>query len=261
MRHPRFAARLAAAALAVVLATAAVAASAPRAPSAIDALRVASLTERILKLHGQVGQNLLAPRGRRALGTAIRELEGAVHALGMPPPPSELHERIAILVLLVDQYRAWALRNPGRDVALALAERAEEIEWEAQHVAALVPPPAGSEEALAAKAVAAGGEAERIARLILWQRWGIAPASSADALARAKAALQSALDELAAAPQSDAATRAELQVAQNQASFLFAASWSPEGGRRSIEFAVKASDNARESLERLAAIYLREAGR
>jgi hypothetical protein len=184
-----------------------------------------------------------------------------VHALGMPPPPSELHERIAILALLVDQYRGWALRNPGRDVARALAQRAEEIEWEAQRITGLVAPRLGSEEALAAKAVAAGGAAQRIARLLLWRRWGIARSSGSEDLARAKAALQSRLDALRDAPQADAATRAELQVAQNQASFLFAASWEGAGGRRSLEYAVKASDNARESLERLADLYLREAAR
>ena len=261
MRRRRFAAWLAAVALARLAGGRAFAAPAARAPSAIDALRVASLAERILKLHGQVGQGILAPRGRRALGTAIRDLDRAVHALGVPPPPSELHERIAILVLLVGQYRGWALRNPSRDVARALAERAEEIEWEAQRIAALVPPRLGSEEALAAKAVAGGGEAERIARLLLWQHWGVArPAAAAD-LAQAKAALQSRLEALREAPQADAATRAELQVAENQASFLFAASWGGEGGRRSLEYAVKASDNARESLERLADLYLSEAAR
>ena len=124
-----------------------------------------------------------------------------------------------------------------------------------------MPPRPGSEQALAARAVGAGGEAQRIARLLLWQRWGIAPSSAAADLARAKAALRSGLEALRDAPQADRATRAELQVAQNQASFLFAASWDGESGRRSLEYAVKASDNARESLERLAAIYLREAAR
>ena len=224
-------------------------------PSPVDALRVASLAERIVKLHAQIAQGILAPRGRRALETALRELDRDVRALGMPPPPSELHERVAILAILAGQYRTWALRNPGRDVSAALAERAEEVEWEARRIAELVPAPAGSEEALAVKAVAAGADAEHIARLLLWERWRIAPAAAGDDVARAKGALQRSLDELAAAPQTDSATRAELQVAQNQASFLFAASWSGEGARASLEYAVKASDNARESLERLAALY------
>jgi hypothetical protein len=224
-------------------------------------MRVASLAERIVKLHAQVAQGILAPRGRRALAGAIRELDRSVHALGVPPPPSELHERVAILAILAGQYRGWALRNPGRDVAAALEERAEEIEWEARRIAALVPARAGSEQALAVKAIAAGEEAERIARLLLWERWRIAPASSGGELAKAKAALQAGLAELAGAPQADAATEAELQVAENQASFLFAASWSGEGGRAALEYAVKASDNARESLDRLAALYVEEATR
>ena len=255
------AAAVVALAFAIAFPAPAFAAAAARVPSAVGALRVASLAELILKLHGQLGQAVLVARGRRALGAAIRELDLAVRALGMPPPPSELHERVAILALLVDQYRGWALRKPSRDVALALAERAEELEWEAQRLAGLAPPRLGSEEALAASAVAAGGEAERIARLLLWQHWGIARASAAEDLSRSKAALQSRLAALREAPQADAATRAELQVAENQASFLFAATWSGEGGRRSLEYAVKASDNARESLERLAGIYLREAAR
>jgi hypothetical protein len=262
-RRRRFLARLLALAPALWLG----AQAAPRAPSraakptAAAALRVVALTERVLKLHGQVGVGILAPRARRGLGPALVDLAAALHALGMPAPPSELHERVAILAILVDQFRPIALQPPGRDRARALAERAEEIEWEAQRIAALLEG-AGGVPRDAAAAEEAAGNAERIARLLVWQRWRIAGASDAKRLSAAKAGLQAAMDRLREAPHAGAID-AELQVAQNQVAFLFAAAYrldAGEAGEREIEYAVKAADNARESLERLGALYARGAG-
>ncbi|HSN22453.1 MAG TPA: hypothetical protein VLS49_17340 [Usitatibacter sp.] len=260
MTRRRFAARLAQLAFASWIAArhaGAMAAAAAASPGPAQALRVAALAERVLKLQAQAGQNLLALRARRSFAAALRELDAAIRALGNPPAASELHERTAILVLLVAQYRARAQRRPTREAALELGERAEEIEWEALRIAALLPAPADSPRALAAKAVDGGLRAERIGRLLLWQRWGIAAPSAGERLAAEKVALQADLDALRAASGSSAQAHAELQVAENQAAFLFAAAWRLDGAdaAQSLEFAVKASDNARESLERLAAIY------
>jgi hypothetical protein len=233
--------------------------AASRAPkaSAAGALRIATLTERVLELHGQVGVGVLAARARRGLGPALSDLAAAVHALGAAPPPSELHERIAILAILVEQFRAIAIQAPGRDRARRLAERAEEIEWEAQRIAALVEAAQGAPREAPAKAEEAAANAQRIARLLLWQRWGIAGAADAKRLAVAKAALQAQVEALHEARQ-PGAIQAELQVAENQAAFLFAAAArlaSGDAGEREIEYAVKAADNARESLQRLAALF------
>lgn len=262
-RRRRFLARLLALASAPSLGAWAAPRPASRAakPTPAAALRVVAITERVLKLHGQVGVGILAPRARRGLGPALVDLAAALHALGMPAPPSELHERIAILAILVDQFRPIALQPPGRDRARALAERAEEIEWEAQRIAALLEGAGGGPRDAAAQAEEAAGNAERIARLLLWQRWRIAAASDAKRLAAAKAQLQAAMDRLREARQAGAID-AELQVAQNQVAFLFAAAYrldAGEAGEREIEYAVKAADNARESLERLGALYARAA--
>jgi hypothetical protein len=260
----RWLARLLAVAFAPRLAAGAAPRPVPRAagPTAAAALRVAATTERVLKLHGQVGARVLVPRARRALGPALADLAAAVRVLGTAPAPSELHERLAILAILVNQFRPIARKPAGRDLALALAERAEEIEWEAERVAALVEAAGGAPRDPAAKAEEAAGDAERIGRLLLWERWGIAGPTGAKLLAAAKAALQSGLEALREAPQ-PGAIEAELQVADNQAAFLFASAyrldWGEAGGRE-LEYAVKASDNARESLERLAALYARAGG-
>jgi hypothetical protein len=94
---------------------------------------------------------------------------------------------------------------------------------------------------------------------VRWRRWGIAGAAVARRLADAKAALQAGLEALGAARRAGA-IQTELQVAQNQAAFLFAAAArleSGEAGERELEYAAKAAGNARESLERLAALFAR----
>jgi hypothetical protein len=230
-------------------------------PGAARALRVATLTERVLALHGQVGVGVLAPRARRGMGAALSDLAEAVRALGVAPPPSELHERTAILAILVEQFRPIALQAPGRDRARALAERADEIEWEARRIAALLEAADGAPREPAARAEEAAANAERIARLLLWRRWAIAASRDAARLEAAKAALREAMDALGGAVR-PGAIGAEMQVAENQVAFLFAAAGRIEEGRageRELEYAVKAAGNARESLERLAALFARGA--
>jgi len=224
---------------------------------ALAALRTATLTERALKLHAQVGQHVLEDRSRRALAASLRGFDAAVRAVGVPAGLGELHESAAILAILARQYHAWATRPPTRDNARALGDRAEEVAWEAAKVARLAsvasPPPP-----LAAKAEEAAALAHRVARLVLWQRWGIAGASAANELALAKAGLQADLEALRAAAGMTPEIDAELRLAENQAAFLFAAasgSDPAQAGVRQGEYVAKASDNTAESLERLAARY------
>jgi hypothetical protein len=257
----RFAARLAHLAFAGAIAGRALPLAAAQwiRPGRARVLRVAALAEQALKLQAQIGQGILVGRARRSLAAALRAMDAAVRALGTPPAPSELHERTAILALLVAQYRARASRPPAREAAAAMGERAEEIEWEAERIAALLGADDGSPPALAARAIDGAFRAERIARLLLWRRWGIEPPDAQAALAAAKDALRSDLEALRTGAGATARTRSELQVAENQAAFLFAAGWRLDAAERSkdLEFAVKASDNARESFERLAVLYER----
>ncbi len=231
--------------------------AAPPGP-ALAALRVASLTERALKLQAQVGQVMLADRSRRALAQAVRDLDAAVRAVGTPASPAELHDSAAILRLLVADYRAWALKAPTRDNARKLGERAEEIAWEAAKVVRLLGEAGQAAHPLAVKAADASALSQRIARLLLWQRWGIATSSGVNELALAKAALRADLDALRAAPSPTSEIDSELQVAESQAAFLFAAAYrldSGAEGARQADFVAKASDNMHESLERLASLY------
>ena len=225
---------------------------------ALAALRVASLAERALKLQAQAGQSILGDRSRRALAQAVRDLDAAVRAVGVPASPAELHESAAILRLLVADYRSWALKSPTRDNARKLGERAEEIAWESAKVVRLLREAGQPPHALAAKAADASALSQRVARLLLWQRWGIATSSGVNELALAKAALRADLDALRAAPSTTSEIDSELQVAENQAAFLFAAAYrldSGAEGARQVDFVAKASDNMHESLERLVALY------
>jgi hypothetical protein len=219
---------------------------------ALAALRTAAAAERVLKLHAQLGQGLLAQRSRRRLHEALVALDASVRAIGVPASPPELHESAALLAILSAQYRVRAQRPPTRDAAHALGERAEELAWEAGKVARLAMPA----PRLALRAEQAAGLAERIGRLVVWQSWGIAPAHGEETLRRARSDLASALAELHQYGEPDAAIDAELGVAENQASFLPAAvaAGDADGTAGEAELLAKASDNAAESLERLSGL-------
>ena len=217
---------------------------------ALAALRVATAAERVLKLHAQLGQGLLAQRSRRRLNEALVQLDASVRAIGVPASPPELHESAALLAILSAQYRARAQRPPTRDAARALGERAEEIAWESAKVAHAASPAAP----LAVRAEQAAALAERIGRLVVWQSWGIAPTNGEEALRRARSDLASELTDLRQHGETDATIDAELGVAENQASFLLVDSAGGDAGgttrAREAELLAKASDNAAESLER-----------
>ena len=230
-------------------------------PRPVDALRVAALAERILELQAQEGLGVLDPRGRRgrrAALTALREFDASVRALGVPASPADLHEAAALLALLAADYRTWAQKPPSRDNAAKLAERAEEIAWQAAKLSRLLADDPLGTGPLAARAEEAAALAQRIARLLLWKRWGIARASWGKDLAAAQSGLEASLAALREAAANTPEAVSELQLAENQAQFLLAAAGrlgEGAGDPRDLETAVKAADNAHESMQRLAALH------
>jgi hypothetical protein len=221
----------------------------------LAALQVATLAERIAKLHAQAAQGVLAERARHALAQSVRRLDAAVRELGRPAAPQELHEAVAIVTLLAKEYRAWAAKPATRDNARGLGERADEIAWEAAKAARLWAP---GEPTPAARAAEAAALAQRTARLAFWRQWQVS-ASTRNELALATAQLHTALDALRAAPATPE-TDAELQVADNQAQFLFGAVKASETDAGALETLAKAADNLQESMERLSALHAARAG-
>jgi hypothetical protein len=247
-------AALACVALALCAGTAAAADAAPEPPGpeaqSLAALRVVTLTEHIAKLQSQAGQAILAERARRALSQALRRFDAAVRALERPAAPLELHESVAIVGLLAKEYRVWAAKPATRDNARGLGERADELAWEAAKAARLHAP---GDPGPAARAEEAAALAQRAARYAFWRHWQLG-GSTARELASATARLHADLEALHAVP-ATAESDAELQLADNQAQFLFAALDDPAGDAHALETIAKAADNLQESMERLAALH------
>ena len=228
-------------------------------PRPAEALHVAACAERILELQAQEGLGVLDPRarrGRRAAVAVLRELDASVRAVGVPAAPADLHEAAALLSLLAADYRAWAQKPASRENARKLAERAEEIAWQATKLSRLLADDPLGTGPLAARAQEAAALAQRIARLLAWKRWGIAGTAWAKDLARARSGLEAAMAALGEAAANTPEALAELQLAQNQKEFLLAAAGRLAQGSadpHDLETALKAADNAYESLQRLAA--------
>jgi len=160
------------------------------------AMRLEALTERIAKLHAQVGQGVLAERSKRALPEAVREFDGALREVKARPAGPEVQDNYLLLGLLWTEYRAWALKPATRDNAKKLAERAEEVAWVAGKGARLVHGTGRKGTGLLAlEAAHAATLSQRLARLYLMRRWEVKAESSERAAPAVETALKKITNE------------------------------------------------------------------
>ena len=222
-------------------------------------LRLEMLAERIAKLHVQVGQGVLAQRGRRALAEATREFDAGLREAKGRAAGAEVRDAYVLLGLLWPEYRAHASRPPTRDNAKKLAERAEEVAWVAAKGARLVHETGRTGTArLALDAAHAATLSQRLARLRLMQRWGVRQETSAREIPAVAAQLQRTLERLRSAPQNTPEITTELEAAVGQLGFLLQAGRELEGKRanaRALEFVAKSSDHLLDAMERVGRLY------
>ena len=222
-------------------------------------MRLEALTERIAKLHAQLGQGVLADRSRRALPEAIRDFEATLRAATARASTPEIRDNYLLLRLLWQDYRGWALKPPSRDNAKRLAERAEEVAWIAAKGARLIHEPGRRGTGrLALEAAHAATLSQRVARMHLLRRWGLRDEALASALAQSSLELRTTIEKLRSAPHNTPEIDTELQVAEGQMGFLLQAAQEIEGGRgsvRQMEFIAKAGDHILESMQRVVRLY------
>jgi hypothetical protein len=208
-----------------------------------DAARLATLVERVGKLHVQAGQDIAAERARRALAIATRDFDRQLRAAASGAPAA-MREHYALFALLWRQHRAWLAKPAAREQVRALVDRADELAWLADRGQRLAGEPAGA----AGDAWHAARLSQRVVRLALLRRW-----SRDEALARGEHAaleeLRERLGRVHAATGGDAAVQAEVAVAENQLPFL-ARALDEEPTARSLDVAARSADNMLESLER-----------
>lgn len=223
------------------------------------AIRLEMLAERIAKLHAQVGQGVLAERGRRALPEAMREFDAGLKEVRTRAAGAEVRDNYLLLGLLWTEYRAFAAKAPTRDNAKKLAERAEEVAWIAGKGARLLHE--GGRKGtgrLALDAAHAAMLSQRLGRLLLMQRWGVKEAGSGREIPGVAADLQRTLEKLRAASHNTPEIDTELQAAQGQLGFLLQAGRELEGKQvhaRALEFVAKSADHLLESMERVVRLY------
>jgi hypothetical protein len=223
------------------------------------AMRLEALTERIAKLHAQLGQGVLLERSKRAMPEAVRDFDAALKGATARAATPEARDNYVLLRLLWNDYRAWALKPPTRDNAKRLADRAEELSWIASKGARMLHE-AGRRGTgrLALEAAHAAMLAQRVSRLHLLRRWGMRDAGTTAALPASSAELRATLERLRASPHNTPEIDTELQVAEGQMAFLLQAAGELEGGRgnlRQMEFIAKAGDHILESMERVVRLY------
>ena len=233
--------------------------NAPAGITLTGALRLATLAERVAKLHAQAGQGILAERSRRELAQTLRDFDSLLRAVAPRASTPESRDNYALLALLLQDYREWALRAPSRDSARRLRPRTEEVVWIASKGAKLLQQEGRVRaNAAAMRAQNAATLAQRAAKLELWAHWEIRDDALARELHESRENLRRAMDALAAAPAASPEVASELLAAATQLRFMedaehaLAARQDPA---RQAEFIAKTGDHIEESMERIAGLY------
>ena len=226
---------------------------------ASSALRLATLAERIAKLHAQLGQGVLVERSRRSLPEAIRDFDASLKLATARAPTPEIRDNYVLLALLWREYREWALKTPTRENARKLRERTEEVVWIATKGAKMLQEHSrASQSAWALRAAGAALLSQRIPKLYLWRRWDMRDQALVRELRDAEENLRRSLDALHGAPDNTPEIEAELRGAQDQLSFMADAAKHFEGGAaaaRSLEFIAKTGDHILDAMERMTRFY------
>ena len=228
---------------------------------ASNALRLATLAERIAKLHAQVGQGILVERSRRALPEAMRDFDTTLRTVTARAPNTEIRESYVLLGLLWREYREWAHKAPTRESARKLRERCEEVVWVAAKGARLIQESSrDSQSGWALRAENAALLSQRIPKLYLWRRWEMRDEAIGRELRESEENLGRALEALATSPANTPETEAEVQAARNPLRFMADAGKQFDGGgpsvaARQVEFIAKAGDGIHEAMERAARLY------
>ena len=219
------------------------------------ASRQTMLAEWIARLYAQAGREVLAVRARRALPLALREFEAGAKALLAGAGSPEVRENYRLLELLWIEYRPLVSGPPGLRSAERLLERHEELAWIAAKGERLMRDAAAPAGGPLHEAGEARLQSQRIARLHFYRGWATRSRSLGAELVQANDALRRALDTLAAGTRDAPALVAELQLAENQYSFLKDAARGLEGARDprpDLERVAKTSDNMLEVLDGVA---------
>lgn len=231
----------------------------PDSSGAIAALRVATLAERMAKLHAQAGQGILPERTRRSLSAAMREFDSTLRQIAARAPTVEIRDNYALLMLLWREYREWLARPATRENARALRERTEETAWIAAKGARMwTEHTRGAVNAGAVRASQAALLSQRIPKLYLWRRWGQRDEKLSRELREADENLARLIEALASMPADAPQIEAELRAAQTQYRFMADAARGLEADHspaRAMEFVAKSGDNIFEAMERLAALH------
>jgi hypothetical protein len=223
--------------------------------SAASALRLATLGERIAKLHAQVGQGILVERSKRALSETFSRFETVLHQVGAAASGTEIHENYLLLGMLWREYRDMAARPSSRESGVKVRERCEEVVWIAAKGSRLIQDAArDAQSAWALRASQASLLSQRIPKLHLWRRWQLEDEAAKRELRESEENLARTLAALHEAPGLEGTAITQLQSAESQLSFMLGAARELAKGApaaKQLEFIAKTGDHILEATEQL----------
>jgi len=227
--------------------------------SAASALRLATLGERIAKLHAQVGQGILAERSKRALAEAFGQFDTTLRQVAGATSGTEIRENYLLLGMLWREYRDMAGRPANHDTGRKVRERCEEVVWIAAKGSRLIQDGGrDGQSAWALRASQASVLSQRIPKLHLWRRWDLEDDAAKRELRESEENLGRTLVALREAPGLEGTLLAQLQSAESQLTFMLNAAKELAKGAaaaKQLEFIAKTGDHILEATEQLRAAF------
>jgi hypothetical protein len=225
---------------------------------AIDkAGRQRMLSQRMLKCYMAMGQGVLPDEAARVLAASMAQFDRALVELKAFAPSPALRGTYTQLEAAWSEYKgALVGARPARTLAAGVLQQAERVLPLAHQGTAQLESAAG--KPLGRLVNLSGRQrmlSQRMAAYFLAGRWGLAPQAAATEVGKARTEFVGAMKTLAEAPETTAAIRAELDLAEQQWVFFDHVLRSPTAAAHSAPDAFTASERILQVMDKVTALY------
>lgn len=206
------------------------------------------LSQRIVKLYCQVGQQILVEKSRKQLLESVDMFEGQLLELKQFAPNQETQIAVAKMEALWVPFKEVVTGKPTKEGGLKLVGMSEELLQATHRTTMLLQDAAGTQ---AGRLVNVSGRqrmlSQRMAKFYMQKRRGFTGSEVTDGLEQARNEFKGALQELTASPQNTPAIKKELELARMQ--WIFFENALSQDGRQDTASAVNVATSSERILE------------
>ncbi len=206
------------------------------------------LTQRMVKLYCQVGQQILEEKSKKQLAVSIDLFEAQLAELKHAAPNQEIQASVTKMEALWGPFKEIVSGTSTKEGGKKLIGMSEELLLAAQKTTMLLQEAAGTQSG---RLVNISGRqrmlSQRMAKFYMQKRRGFNTSEVTDGLEQARNEFKGGLEELLAAPQNTPAIRKELELAKMQ--WVFFENALAQDGGQDATFAVNVATSSERILE------------